>query len=240
MSGKFVSYVRVSTQRQGQSGLGLEAQRQAITDFLTKRKPGVLLAEYREIESGKVTTRPELARALADCKARRATLVIAKLDRLSRNSHFLTGLLESGVDVVFCDLPESAGPQGRFLVGVLAEVAQLEAALISQRTRAALQAAKARGVKLGNPNLRAGDAATAARAIAAKRAKAAERLEAVRPFVMDARAAGAITIQAICDKLNAWHCPSPYGSTWRPGNLHRVLARLDAPAVLSDTTVMTS
>src|SRR6266478_1021413 len=140
---RFVSYYRVSTAQQGASGLGLEAQREAVSRHVAGAA-GVIVAEFQEIESGKKNDRPQIAAALAACRLRRATLVIAKLDRLARNVHFISSLLESGVDFVACDNPHAT----RFTIHILAAVAEHEAQAISQRTRAALAAAK----RLGNPN----------------------------------------------------------------------------------------
>src|SRR5918997_3302817 len=141
---RFVSYLRVSTDRQGRSGLGLEAQRKAVDDF---RNGGrwKLIAEFVEIESGKWEDRPKLAEALALCRLHRATLVIAKLDRLSRDAHFLLGLEKAGVDFIAADMPHA----NRLTVGIMAMVADEERRMISARTKAALAQAKARGVKLG-------------------------------------------------------------------------------------------
>ncbi len=167
---RFVSYLRVSTDSQGRSGLGLDAQRQAVAAHLSA-VGGQLVAEFQEIESGKRADRPQLVAALASCRTRRAVLVIAKLDRLARNARFLLSVAEGSgqAGVVFCDLPTvPAGPVGKFLVTQMAAVAELEAGLISQRTRAALAVAKARGVKLGNPNP---GPATAAMAAAARQAR---------------------------------------------------------------------
>jgi DNA invertase Pin-like site-specific DNA recombinase len=145
--GKFVSYLRVSTDKQGRSGLGLEAQREAVTRYLNGGN-WTLAAEYVETESGKRSDRPKLAAALAHAKAIRATVVFAKLDRLTRNVDLLRSLVASDVDLVFCDLPHvPPGAMGRFLLTQMASVAELD-----ERTKAALAAAKARGVKLGNPN----------------------------------------------------------------------------------------
>src|SRR5258706_8227761 len=150
--GKFVSYLRVSTDKQGRSGLGLEAQREAVKRYLDGGdwKP---LAEYVETETGKRADRPNLKAALAHSKAIGATLVFAKLDRLTRNVDLLRALVASDVNLVFSDLPHvPTGAMGRFLLTQMASVAELEAGLISERTKAALAAAKARGVKLGNPS----------------------------------------------------------------------------------------
>jgi DNA invertase Pin-like site-specific DNA recombinase len=175
-SGKFISYLRVSTDKQGRSGLGVEAQREAVTRYLNGGD-WKLIKEYVETESGKRADRPQLAAALKYAKAIGATLVFAKLDRLTRNVDLLRSLVASDVDLVFCDLPHvPAGAMGRFLLTQMASVAELEAGLISERTKAALAAAKARGVKLGNPNgaraLR-GSQTGNAEALAALKAKAA-------------------------------------------------------------------
>src|SRR4051794_33128778 len=136
---KYIAYYRVSTDRQGCSGLGLDAQRAAVASYLAGREP--LLAEYTEIESGKKNDRPQLAVALGECHRRRARLVIAKLDRLARNVHFISGLMESGVDFVAVDMPEA----NRLTLHILAAVAEHEREMISRRTKEALAAAKARG-----------------------------------------------------------------------------------------------
>src|SRR3982751_2868685 len=142
--GRYVSYLRVSTDRQGRSGLGLDAQRKAVEDFLYGG-PWDLIAEFVEVESGKRDDRPKLAEALALCRLRNATLVIAKLDRLSRDAHFLLGLEKAGVDFVAADMPTA----NRLTVGIMAMVADEERRMISKRTKDALAAARARGVKLG-------------------------------------------------------------------------------------------
>jgi DNA invertase Pin-like site-specific DNA recombinase len=148
----FPPYYRVSTTQQGASGLGLDAQREAVARHVAGAQ-GTIVAEFQEIESGKRNDRPQIAAALAACRWRRATLVIAKLDRLARNVHFISSLMESGVDFVACDNPHAT----RLTIHILAAVAEHEREMISQRTIAALAAAKARGVKLGNPDLKPGD-----------------------------------------------------------------------------------
>jgi len=142
--GAFVSYLRVSTRGQGQSGLGLDAQREAVADYLNGGRWS-LIDEYVEVESGANDERPELAKALALCRVHNATLVIAKLDRLSRDAHFLLGLQKAGVKFVAADMPEA----NEMIVGIMAVVAQAERRMISEQTKAALAAAKERGVKLG-------------------------------------------------------------------------------------------
>jgi DNA invertase Pin-like site-specific DNA recombinase len=145
--GKFVSYLRVSTQRQGQSGLGLEAQRASVATWLNGGD-WTLVEEHVEVESGKRDdNRPALAKAFDACRAFNAKLVIAKLDRLSRDAHFLLGLDKAGVEFVAVDMPHA----NRLTVGIMALVAEQEREAISQRTKAALAAANARGTKLGKP-----------------------------------------------------------------------------------------
>jgi DNA invertase Pin-like site-specific DNA recombinase len=146
--GKFVSYYRVSTDKQGKSGLGLEAQKEAVQQRLDGGR-WQLVGEFIEVESGKRASRPQLDAAIAACKKNKAKLIVAKLDRLSCNVAFLLKLIDSGVEVLFADLPELNGAMGRFMLTTMASVAELEAGLISERTKAALKAAKARGVKLG-------------------------------------------------------------------------------------------
>lgn len=145
-SGKFVGYVRVSTYRQGKSGLGIDAQRKAITDYLNGGN-WELIAEYVEVESGKLDERIELQKALNHCRLTSATLIIAKLDRLSRDSHFIGSIMKSDVEFIICDMPSA----NKFTIHILAAVAEHEREMISTRTKAALQAAKARGKALGNP-----------------------------------------------------------------------------------------
>ena len=144
-SKQFVSYYRVSTQKQGASGLGLEAQKAAAETFAKSRGP--IIAEFVEVETGKRNDRPKLAEAMAQAKANGATLLIAKLDRLARNAGFIFALRDAGVDFVACDLPEA----NTLTIGIFAVMAQHEAEVISQRTKAALAARKARGLSLGNP-----------------------------------------------------------------------------------------
>lgn len=144
MSTTYVAYLRQSTKKQEISGLGIEAQREIIEKFLGQQKP---IAEYVETESGKRTDRPKLAEALDLCRKTKSTLIVAKLDRLSRNVAFTSKLLESDVEIKFCDFPEA----NRLVLHIIASIAEYEAGLISQRTRQSLKAKKARGVQLGKP-----------------------------------------------------------------------------------------
>ena len=148
--GKYVAYYRVSTDRQGRSGLGLDAQKAAVADRLNGGR-WQIAGEFTEIESGKRASRPQLDAAIAACKKHKARLVVAKLDRLSRNVAFLLKLIDAGVDVLFADLPELNGAMGKFVLITMANVAELEAGLVSERTKAALKAAKARGGTAGTP-----------------------------------------------------------------------------------------
>ena len=192
--GKFVAYFRVSTDKQGRSGLGLEAQREAVLAFLNGGK-WALVAEFVEVESGKRNDRPQLTAALAACKKHKAKLVIAKLDRLSRNLAFIAALMESGVEFVAVDNPHA----NKLTVHILAAVAQHERELIAQRTRDALQAAKARGTKLGNPKL----AAARKTAIEGNRAAADRYAANVLPVIREIQASGITTLRGVGYRLVA-------------------------------------
>src|SRR3984957_8652452 len=171
-NGKFVAYYRVSTAKQGASGLGLEAQQDSVRTYLNGGR-WKMVDELTEIESGKRNDRPALARALALCRIHKATLIIAKLDRLARNVNFISNLMESGVEFTAVDFPQA----NRLTVHILAAVAEHEAAMISSRTKAALAAAKARGTRLGNPTSQIGSRAYegAQASVAVRKAKAAKR-----------------------------------------------------------------
>jgi DNA invertase Pin-like site-specific DNA recombinase len=217
----FVAYYRVSTAKQGQSGLGLEAQREAVERHV-RSVQGSILAEYIEIESGKKNDRPEVARAISACRARRATLVIAKLDRLARNVAFVSNLMEAGVEFVACDNPFAT----RLTIHILAAVAEHEREMISARTTAALAAAKARGVRLGNPALRAGDAVAARRANAARVAQADQHAADVLPYITAARSAGAASLAEVARALTARGIRTPAGGLeWCDVQVRRVLTR---------------
>jgi DNA invertase Pin-like site-specific DNA recombinase len=229
--GKFISYLRVSTDKQGRSGLGLEAQRAAVESYLNGGR-WTLMAEYVEAESGKRSDRPKLAKALAHAKAIGATIIFAKLDRLARNVDLLRSLVASDVDLVFCDLPHvPPGAMGRFLLTQMASVAELEAGLISERTKAALAAAKARGVKLGNPNgARAlkGKQIGNKEAVAAVKANAERRAQNVKAIVDDLKDQGFTSVRAISAQLNERGILTPRAGAWHPTSAARLLSRLQA------------
>jgi DNA invertase Pin-like site-specific DNA recombinase len=216
----FVSYYRVSTDKQNRSGLGLEAQRAAVEAHVAGAC-GAVAAEFIEVESGRKRDRPQLAAALAAARVHRAVLVIAKLDRLARNVHFVSGLMESGVEFVAADMPTV----NRLTVHILAAVAEEEARMISARTKAALAAAKARGIRLGNPGLVAGSAAQARVANAVKTERAQARAAEVLPFIEQAHQAGALTLQQLADALAARgvSTPSGRGSRWHPVQVARIV-----------------
>jgi DNA invertase Pin-like site-specific DNA recombinase len=222
--GNFVAYYRVSTPKQGESGLGLEAQQKAVRDYLDGGRWHIV-GEYTEVESGKSdANRPELAKAFAACRARRATLVISKLDRLSRDAHFLLGLQKAGVRFVAVDMPEA----NEMVVGIMAVIAEGERKMISARTKAALQAAKARGQRLGGfrgyvPTREDGVAATAALKARAK-AFAAD----LAPIIGELRTQGITSHNGIARALTEQGIPTARGSsTWTAAGVSRVLKALE-------------
>lgn len=219
-TGKFVSYLRVSTQRQGKSGLGLEAQREAVATYLNGGR-WTLVQELVEVESGKRNDRPKLAEALALCRVHRATLLVAKLDRLARNVAFISALMESGVEFSAVDFPQA----NRLTVHVLAAVAEHEAAMISERTRAALAAAKARGTKLGGLRWQVGTVAQqgAVASAAVRRARAAERRADLLPVVRSIRESGAASLRQMAATLNAQGVPAMRGGLWTAAQVRRLL-----------------
>jgi DNA invertase Pin-like site-specific DNA recombinase len=216
----FVTYLRVSTDRQGRSGLGLEAQRKAVADYVAGK--GETSAEYVEIESGKRNDRPQLAFALAEAKRLGAVLLIAKLDRLARNVAFIANLLEAGVEIAAADMPQA----NRFLLHVMAAVAEHEAHAISERTRAALAAAKARGVALGwSIPARAEEQRQAAYRGAQSNAAAANRHAAnVLPVIREIAARGA-SLRQIAAELNTRGIKAARGGQWYATTVRNILAR---------------
>lgn len=223
---KFVSYLRVSTKRQGVSGLGLEAQRAAVTGYLNGT-PAKLLGEFVEVESGKRADRPQLHKALSACRIHGAVLLVAKLDRLSRNAHFLLGLKESGVEFVAVDMPSA----NRLTVGIMAMVAEEEARMISARTKAALQAAKERGVKLGRPNLTPTISRLGAAISGRNRSEAARRRAAdLRPMVEELRGLGIIRPTDITDAFNHRGIPTVRGGRWSIAQIQALLRLMTSAA----------
>ena len=217
--GRFVAYYRVSTDRQGRSGLGLEAQREAVQSYLNGGS-WTLADAVTEVESGKRTDRPELDRALSLCRLYGATLVVAKLDRLARNVAFISKLMESGVDFVAVDLPQAT----RFTIHILAAVAEHEREMISQRTKAALDAAKARGVRLGTPANLSNQLGVRAKGNAAMAAKAAKRAADLLPLILPMKDEGA-SLRQIADGLNRCGVPAPRGGDWSAVAVKRILDR---------------
>jgi DNA invertase Pin-like site-specific DNA recombinase len=220
--GKFVSYLRVSTKRQGESGLGLDAQRAAVTDFLNGGR-WKLVAEFVEVESGKHDhNRPELQAALEACKAYGATLVIAKLDRLSRDAHFLLGLQKAGVKFVATDMPEA----NEMVVGIMALVAQAERRMISERTKAALAAAQARGKRLGQPKGHQIPRAEEARkqGAAANTAAANAFAARLRPVLQELEG---LSANAAAQELERRGYATAQGGKWSARHILNLRARLD-------------
>jgi DNA invertase Pin-like site-specific DNA recombinase len=221
MNGGFVAYYRVSTQKQSNSGLGLEAQQKAVLDYLNGGRLK-LVGAFTEIESGKHNDRPALAEAIKACRVHKATLIVAKLDRLARNVAFISSLMESGVEFAAVDFPQA----NRLTVHILAAVAEHEAKMISKRTKAALAGGKARSVKLGgnrgvgfDPQVRiAGNKARTARANA-RATNLATALEKIR-------ADGATSLRDIAAALNEQEVPAPRGGQWSAVQVQRLLARL--------------
>lgn len=221
-----VAYYRVSTDRQGASGLGLDAQRAAVAAYCLSAS-GKVIAAFEEVESGSRDDRPQLALALAACRAHHAILIIAKLDRLARNTAFLLSVVHGAGagGVIFCDLPAlPAGPAGAFILTLFAAVAELERGLISQRTKAALAAAKARGVKLGSPKLARGfDAAMSRAGRQEQSSRAAIHSADVLPFITRARQAGASSLAQIAAALTSLGIRPPSGGAqWHSSQVWRI------------------
>jgi DNA invertase Pin-like site-specific DNA recombinase len=212
----YIAYYRVSTKGQGESGLGLEAQRSAVLAYL-KGGNETLADEYTEVESGtgkRVKHRPALHQALEACRKRKATLVIAKLDRLARNVAFTATLMESNVKFIAVDIPNAT----KLTIHILAAVAEDEAERISARTKAALAAAKARGTELGKHG----------KVLAQERKDAAQGFAAsMRPRIEELKAEGYTSVRSLAQALNARAIPTPsVEGTWHPNSVQRLLDRL--------------
>ena len=210
----FIGYFRVSTDRQGRSGLGLDAQREAVTNFISGR--GTLLDEFTEIESGRKNDRPALNEALTLCRKKKATLLIARLDRLARSVSFISNLMDSGVDFIAVDMPEA----NRLTIHILAAVAEHEREAISLRTKAALKAAKLRGTKLGNPN--AAQAAPIAHKV--NQEQADHFAQTLAPLIERMRE-HKMSYAAIAYDLNDRKIPTARGRIWYPTTVRNVLNR---------------
>jgi DNA invertase Pin-like site-specific DNA recombinase len=219
--GRFIAYYRVSTARQGRSGLGLDAQKKAVSDFLNGGS-WELIGEFVEVESGKLDARPQLQAALARCELTGATLVVAKLDRLSRNVAFLAALQESGTSFVAADMPEA----NELTIHIMAAVAQAERKAISGRTREALAAAKARGVKLGGQRGNLHDLRKGPAVSAEIRSRAAQgRAEKVMRQIDGIRESGATSLRAIAAALNDAGIRTPRGGVWQAAQVKSVMDR---------------
>jgi DNA invertase Pin-like site-specific DNA recombinase len=215
---QYVAYYRVSTERQGFSGLGLEAQRAAVQQFLAKT-PGKLVAEFSEIKSGSRGLRPQLAEALRVCRMRRAVLLIARLDRLARNVALISSLMDSDLEFVAVDFPQAT----RLTLHVLAAIAEYESGIISERLKAAFAAAKARGVKLGGPRGKSSDMSVAvAASVAARRIKTKARAMDLAPIVWDLKAKGR-SIGEIADEFNRQRIETPNKRKWHSSGVQRIL-----------------
>ena len=221
---KRIAYYRVSTKKQGRSGLGLDAQREAVATYIRTQTSGKFVAEFTEVESGtrKGHHRPQLAAALAACRVHGATLIIAKLDRLARNVAFTSNLMESGVQFTACDLSQA----NRLTIHILAAIAEHEAEMISTRTKDAL-AAKRKGVKLGGDRGKQ----TRAQLLAANKASAQARSQAaaqraldLRPIIDEIKAEGAVSLREIAGELNARSIPTARGGQWSAALVLRVVA----------------
>jgi DNA invertase Pin-like site-specific DNA recombinase len=220
--GKWISYLRVSTDRQGKSGLGLEAQREAVARYLNGGNR-ILTDEFVEVESGRRRDRPQLKAALDTCKRLKGRLVVATMSRLTRDPKVLRELQDAGVDMVFCDLPEiPAGPMGRLFLGILAHVNEFEAAQTGERTKLALKAAKARGVKLGGPKVEEAGRLGAA----ANRARASQWAANVRPIIREIQDAGVVGQRAIARALEARGVSTMRGGRWSAVHVSNILKRL--------------
>lgn len=213
----FVAYYRVSTRSQGRSGLGLEAQVEAVRAHIdaTGRK---LVGAFTEVESGRVNDRPQLEGAISLCRHTGSVLVIAKLDRLARNVAFITKVMESGVSFVAADYPHA----NKFTIQMLAVVAEFERDMISQRTKSALRAAAARGTVLGNPQL----GKVRPMAVESIKRKADARAEQVRPALERLERRGVTSLRAIASELNALGVPTPRFRRWTATAVRNLRARL--------------
>jgi len=222
---KFIAYYRVSTKQQGASGLGIDAQKTAVKQFITSRGGLEVPPPFTEIESGKDDDRPELRKAINRCKETGATLLIAKLDRLSRNASFIftlrDELQQAGVDFIACDMPEA----NTLTIGIMATMAQHEREIISKRTKEGLAEAKKRGVQLGNPENLTQDAKDKAHRTISRKARTAKEVRHAFHFIKPLREAGD-SFQSIADKLNSEGYRTRTGKQFHASQVSRIWKRL--------------
>jgi DNA invertase Pin-like site-specific DNA recombinase len=222
---KFVAYYRVSTRGQGQSGLGLEAQERAVKAHVASIGGGRILSSFTEVESGRKSDRPQARRAMADARKKGAILLVAKMDRLTRDLKFLVALRDSGVKFVAADFPEA----NEFMVGILVLVGEWEAKMISLRTKAGLESRRLRMLKL-DKNFKLGNVKNLRRgcspAPAMNRAKAQAEAERLRPVINDFRSKGIVSLRRICDALNEAGHVTGRGMAFYPATVRRLVKRL--------------
>jgi len=213
----YIAYLRVSTDRQGKSGLGLEAQQEAVSLFA--RRDDAIIGTFVEIESGRNSERPQLAAALQQCRQLGAVLLIAKLDRLARDVAVIANLMKSDVRFVACDLPNG----DPFRLHIEAAIAEEEHRKISARTKAALAAAKTRGVKLGGHRGRGLNDADRSKAAAVRASEARRRASYLAPVITELRSEGAVTLTALASGLNFRSIPAPRGGKWNAMQVSRLI-----------------
>jgi DNA invertase Pin-like site-specific DNA recombinase len=225
MEGRFVVYYRVSTSGQGKSGLGLEAQKETVMRFLNGGKHEIV-GEYTEIESGGKDNRPELQKAFLDCRLKKAKLIVSKLDRLSRDVHFISGLQKAGIRFVVAEQPE----MNELTVHLLAAIGQHERTLISQRTKDALQAAKVRGKRLGSPYIIKGEripnSGDTSQANKARSFKADDYALAIAPIIQEYQTSGSFSLRNLAEKLNSAGYMTPRQKKWQATSVQRLLNRI--------------
>jgi DNA invertase Pin-like site-specific DNA recombinase len=226
--GGFIAYYRVSTGKQGKNGLGIAAQRQVVANYLNGGDWRII-AEFTEVESGKRSDRPQLDKALAAARVHKVPLIVARVDRLTRSVAFLSRLLEAGVDVRFADLPMIEGATGKFLLQQMAAVAELEAGMISARTKAALAAAKRRGVKLGGDRGARLTAKARAAGSATMQRRARDRAMDLAPTIQELQAAGCESLRAIATGLEQRGIPAARGGKWSAVQVARLLRAAGIP-----------
>lgn len=227
MTKRYVAYFRCSTRKQGQSGLGLDAQREAVKRFIGE---DALIAEFEEVESGTRADRPALEAALRECRLRGATLVIAKLDRLSRSVSFISRLMEEGADFVAVDMPSA----NRFTLHIMAAMAEQEREMISHRTKVALAAARDRGVVLGGrrgaSRIEEHSATGRARSLEVRRSSARRRAVEYLSIIDEIRRSGVTSLRGIAQEMNARSIAAPRGGEWSATQIARLHQRVTNPA----------